>query len=96
MAIELTTAPLSAIIGIQNALQVLPLTTYSTASANWQSTFTTVLENSGTWVYPVSSTKNPSLSTDEGVQGQIFWDTNYIYVCIDTNTWKRVSIASWN
>ena len=34
-------------------------------------------------------------STDTGEKGEICWDENYIYVCIDTNTWKRTSIADW-
>ena len=30
-----------------------------------------------------------------GTAGQIAWDANYIYVCTATNTWKRVSLASF-
>jgi len=37
---------------------------------------------------PVSSTAN-------GTTGQISWDANYIYVCVNTNTWKRVAITTW-
>lgn len=25
----------------------------------------------------------------------ICWDSNYIYVCTETNTWKRASLSSW-
>ena len=28
-------------------------------------------------------------STSPGTTGQVCWDTNYIYVCTSTNTWKR-------
>jgi hypothetical protein len=28
-------------------------------------------------------------STSTGTQGQVCWDSNYIYVCTATNTWKR-------
>lgn len=30
-----------------------------------------------------------------GRAGQIAWDSNYIYVCIATNTWKRTAVSSW-
>ncbi|MFM6925806.1 MAG: hypothetical protein ACKOU7_09925, partial [Ferruginibacter sp.] len=41
------------------------------------------------------SAKTPSSSSDTGNTGDIAWDSNYIYVCVATNTWKRVAIASW-
>lgn len=37
----------------------------------------------------------PSAANDTGVQGTIVWDGDYIYVCVATNTWKRVAISSW-
>jgi hypothetical protein len=39
--------------------------------------------------------KTPSSATDTGNQGDIAWDASFIYVCIATNTWKRVAIATW-
>jgi len=30
-----------------------------------------------------------------GVQGEIRWDADYIYVCVATDTWKRVAISTW-
>ena len=30
-----------------------------------------------------------------GTVGTIVADTNYIYVCTATDTWKRVAIATW-
>lgn len=41
------------------------------------------------------NTVTPASSGAAGVAGQIAWDANYIYVCIATNTWKRVAIATW-
>jgi hypothetical protein len=43
-------------------------------------------------VYTTPST--PSGPTATGIAGQIAVDTNYIYVCTATNTWKRVAITS--
>jgi hypothetical protein len=37
----------------------------------------------------------PSNASDTGNAGDIAWDSDYIYVCVDTNTWKRVAIATW-
>jgi len=46
-------------------------------------------------VIRLDTSKTPSSATDIGNQGDICWDSNYIYVCVATNTWKRVAIASW-
>jgi hypothetical protein len=39
--------------------------------------------------------KTPSSSSDTGNAGDICWDSNYIYVCVATNTWKRSSLSTW-
>jgi len=38
----------------------------------------------------------PTLSTDTGSIGTFKWDTEYLYICVDTNTWKRVALSGWN
>lgn len=43
----------------------------------------------------VNSPKTPASASDTGTQGQICWDSNYVYVCIATNTWKRSAITTW-
>jgi len=43
----------------------------------------------------IRTNKTPSSASDTGDAGRICWDSNYIYICIATNTWKRVAIASW-
>lgn len=37
----------------------------------------------------------PASATSTGSAGEIKWDSNYIYVCVGTNTWKRVAISTW-
>ena len=37
----------------------------------------------------------PSSASDAGVKGTILADSSYIYVCVDTDTWLRVAIATW-
>ena len=27
--------------------------------------------------------------------GDICWDSNYVYICVATNTWKRAALSSW-
>lgn len=34
-------------------------------------------------------------STDTGFTGEICWDTNYLYVCVGNNTWKRSGLSTW-
>jgi hypothetical protein len=37
----------------------------------------------------------PANASSTGVAGQIAFDSNYIYYCVATNTWKRVAISTW-
>lgn len=30
-----------------------------------------------------------------GTAGQLSFDTNYIYICVGTNTWKRVTLETF-
>lgn len=37
----------------------------------------------------------PASASATGVAGTITYDADYIYVCVATDTWKRVAIATW-
>jgi len=37
----------------------------------------------------------PATSSSTGIQGEHAWDSNYIYICTGTNTWKRAAITTW-
>lgn len=39
--------------------------------------------------------KTPASASAAGNAGDICWDSNYLYVCVATNTWKRTALASW-
>lgn len=39
--------------------------------------------------------KTPATAAATGTQGQFCWDNGFLYVCVATNTWKRVAIATW-
>lgn len=41
------------------------------------------------------SSRTPSSASDTGNAGDICWDSNYVYVCVSTNTWKRSSLSTW-
>jgi hypothetical protein len=41
------------------------------------------------------NSKTPTSATDTGNTGDIAWDSDYIYICVAANTWKRVAIATW-
>ncbi len=41
------------------------------------------------------NSNTPSSASDFGFPGEIRWDANYIYVCVATDTWKRVALSTW-
>ncbi len=43
----------------------------------------------------IRNDSTPSSASDFGVKGEIRWDQNYLYVCIATDTWRRVLLSSW-
>lgn len=47
------------------------------------------------WVNGSIGGEVPTEATSDGDKGQITFDENYIYVCVDDNTWKRVKLSSF-
>lgn len=43
----------------------------------------------------MATQETPLNSSSAGTTGDIHHDTNYIYICVDTNVWKRVSMSTW-
>ncbi len=43
----------------------------------------------------IEQSMTPTSSGEACNQGQIAWDTSYVYVCVAANTWKRSALASW-
>lgn len=39
--------------------------------------------------------KVPATATSAGRKGDNAFDANYFYVCVATNTWKRVALSTW-
>ena len=55
-------------------------------------TNTTSLIVSSSAIMPIST---PSSASDTGTTGQLAVDTDYIYVCTATDTWKRAALSTW-
>lgn len=43
----------------------------------------------------ITTPTTPASASSTGTVGTIAWDSSFIYVCVATDTWKRVSIATW-
>lgn len=41
------------------------------------------------------NSNTPASASDTGDQGEICWDSSYLYICTATDTWKRVAISTW-
>jgi len=55
----------------------------------WQSYFDEISRTNGI------KNGTPETATASGTQGEIKWDSNFVYVCVEKNIWKRSAIATW-
>lgn len=72
----------------------MPLSLPAKGSVNWDVTLNTALtyldtNKLGTWVGV------PATATSTGTAGQVAKDSSYLYVCVATNSWKRVGLSTW-
>lgn len=37
----------------------------------------------------------PASAAATGIAGQIAYESGWLYICVATNTWQRVAIATW-
>lgn len=37
----------------------------------------------------------PETAANSGTVGTVVFDSDYVYVCVATNTWKRANLNSW-
>lgn len=44
---------------------------------------------------PRAGAPAPASASATGVAGQIAYDADYLYICVATNTWKRVALSTW-
>lgn len=43
----------------------------------------------------IGTSRTPASASATGKAGEVCWDSNYIYTCIATNTWKRAALSTW-
>ena len=43
----------------------------------------------------ITTQRTITTSTDTGLTGEITWDLDYVYICVNTNTWHRSPHSSW-
>lgn len=43
----------------------------------------------------IQTSAPPATATATGTTGDIAYDSNYVYVCVATNTWKRSALSTW-
>ena len=92
------TAPNSSAAGTPgNALGEVWLDTSTTPNAlrTYDGTVWQSLLSTGGDTIRVGTSKTPTSASDTGSQGEICWDSNYIYVCIATDTWVRAALSTW-
>ncbi len=46
-------------------------------------------------IFRLRTAKTPATAGAAGNAGDICWDASNIYVCVATNTWKKIGIATW-
>lgn len=42
-----------------------------------------------------SPTGIPATAGSSGIKGSFVWDTGHLYICTNTNSWKRVALTAW-
>jgi len=45
--------------------------------------------------YLTQSGTAPASAADTGTQGEIRWTDDYVYICVNTDTWKRSALSTW-
>jgi len=43
----------------------------------------------------LGTSRTPASSTATGNTGEVCWDSSYLYVCVNTNTWRRIAHSTW-
>jgi hypothetical protein len=43
--------------------------------------------------FRVATPRTISTSGDSGTEGEICWDSSYLYICVGTDTWTRIALA---
>lgn len=41
------------------------------------------------------SEETPATSSSPGIKGEVVYDSSYLYICVATDTWRRIPHATW-
>jgi hypothetical protein len=77
--------------GVQNATQAI-ITTSGVGIGTDTPTQKLDVNSSG---IRIRDDHTPASASASGNKGDIVWDSNYVYICISTNTWKRAALSTW-
>jgi hypothetical protein len=45
--------------------------------------------------FRLAQSRTPASATATGNTGEICWDASYVYLCVNTNTWRRLAHSTW-
>ena len=45
--------------------------------------------------YRLGASETVATATTAGVKGEIKYDDDYVYICVDTDTWKRTALSTF-
>lgn len=76
----------------------MAITIPAVGDSNWGPVLNTALTSLDTRTSAVEAKFRavPSTAGSTGVAGQIAYDSTYLYICVATNTWKRVALSTWS
>jgi len=43
--------------------------------------------------FKILGSRTIASATSSGQEGEICWDSSYLYICVATNTWKRIPLT---
>lgn len=75
--------------------QISPNNNYFSGKIGLDTTEPTASLDMETDIFRLRTPKTPANKNDTGNTGDICWDSNYIYVCIAQNSWKRSQLNDW-
>jgi len=62
---------------------------------NLVETLELILRRIDTDSFRLGTTKTPASASETGRVGDIVYDSNYVYICVDTDTWKRAALSTF-
>jgi len=84
-----------ALLGLRKADTNLAMIVTDTGNVGIGTDIPTAVLDINSDKFRLRTAKTPATAGAAGTTGDICWDSDYIYVCVATNTWKRTAISTW-